>query len=174
MVDFLFVDKKQIMAITKEQKVEIVKDLESAIKGVKSIVFVNFHKLPVKDTTVLRKSLREQGVGYKVAKKTLIKRALDIVKATGDMPELTGEVAIAYGTDELAPAREVYNFLKTHKDSVQILGGVFEGRYIGKEEMLAIANIPPAQVLYGQLVGMLASPYRSLVVALDQIAKKQG
>lgn len=162
------------MAITKEKKIEIVKDLESAIKGVKSIVFVNFHKLPVKDTTILRRSLREQGVGYKVAKKTLIKRALGTVKATGDMPELLGEVAIAFGKDELAPAREVYNFQKTHKESIAILGGVFEGRYLGKEEMLSIAQIPPLQTLRGMFVNLINSPIQRLVIALDQIAQKKA
>ena len=159
------------MAITKEKKIEIVKDLESAIKGVKSIVFVNFHKLPVKDTTTLRRSLREQGVGYKVAKKTLIKRALSTVKAEGEMPELGGEVAIAFGKDELAPAREVYNFVKTHKDSVQILGGVFEGKYLNKEAMLAIAMIPPLQTLRGMFVNLINSPIQRIAIALDQIAQ---
>jgi len=159
------------MAITKEKKVEIVKDLEAAIKGVKSIVFVNFHKLPVKDTTTLRRSLREQGVGYKVAKKTLIKRALSTVKAEGEMPELGGEVAIAFGKDELAPAREVYNFVKTHKDSVQILGGVFEGKYLNKEAMLAIAMIPPLQTLRGMFVNLINSPIQRIAIALDQIAQ---
>ena len=135
------------------------------------MVFVNFHKLPVKDTTPLRRSLREQGVGYKVAKKTLIKRALSTVKAEGEMPELGGEVAIAFGKDELAPAREVYNFVKTHKDSVQILGGVFEGKYLNKEAMLAIAMIPPLQTLRGMFVNLINSPIQRIAIALDQIAQ---
>jgi large subunit ribosomal protein L10 len=162
------------MAITKEKKVEIVKDLEKAIKGVKSIVFVNFHKLPVKDTTILRRSLREQGVGYKVAKKTLIKRALDSVKAEGAMPELGGEVAIAYGMDELAAAREVYNFQKATKNSIQILGGVFEGKYLNKDEMMVIAMIPPLQTLRGMFVNIINSPIQRVVIALDQIAQKKA
>ena len=160
--------------ITKEKKVEIVKDLESALKGVKSIVFVNFHKLPVKDTTILRRSLREQGVGYKVAKKTLIKRVLETVKATGEIPDLAGEVAIAYSKDELASSREVYNFQKTHKESIQILGGIFEGRYLGKEEMLSIAQIPPLQTLRGMFVNLINSPIQRFVIALDQIAQKKS
>jgi len=162
------------MAITKEKKIEIVKDLEKAIKGVKSIVFVNFHKLPVKETTMLRRSLREQGVSYKVAKKTLIKRALGTVKAEGELPELDGEVAIVYGQDELAPAREVYSFQKSHKDSIAILGGVFEGKYLNKEAMLSIAMIPPLQTLRGMFVNLINSPIQRVVIALDQIAKKQG
>jgi large subunit ribosomal protein L10 len=162
------------MPITKEKKVEIVKDLEKAIKGVKSIVFVNFHKLPVKETTMLRRSLREQGVGYKVAKKTLIKRALDTVKAEGDMPELGGEVAIAYGLDELVPAREVYNFQKAHKGSIDILGGVFDGKYLNKEAMLSIAMIPPMQILRGMFVNLINSPIQRVVIALDQIAQKKA
>ena len=79
-----------------------------------------------------------------------------------------------YGKDKLAPSRIVYNFEKTHKDNIRVLGGVFEGKYLGREAILEIAMIPPIEVLYGQLVGVLASPYRKLVITLDQISKKRG
>jgi large subunit ribosomal protein L10 len=102
-----------------------------------------------------------------------MKRVLTARGITGDMPEIAGEIGIAFGADPIAPARGVYEFSKTHKEQVAIMGGVFEGKYVNASEMLAIATIPPLQVLYGQFVGLLASPMRSFVVALDQIAQKK-
>ncbi len=172
---FVFLTEiSNIMAITKSKKVELLAGFEENLKGVQSIVFVRFTKLPVKETIELRRALRAEGVGYKVIKKTLMKRVLGTKGITGDMPDIAGEVAVAFGADPIAPARLVYEFSKTHKGQVEIIGGVFEGRYMSASEMLSVATIPPLNVLYGQFVGLLASPMRSFVVALDQIAKKQA
>ena len=75
----------------------------------------------VGNETILRRELRDQGVGYKVSRKTLLKRAL-VKKAEGEIPELSGEVAIAYSKDNSASPREIYNFQKTHKGILDILG----------------------------------------------------
>jgi len=161
------------MAITKEKKKEIVARVKEAIDSSNSVVFVNFHGLGVSDTTKLRKDLRDEGVGYTVAKKTLIKRVLSESKVEGDMPILEGELAVAYAKDLITPARGVYDFQKIHKDSIAILGGVFEGRYMNKEEMTEIATIPPMPILYGQFVNLINSPIQGLVVALSAIADKK-
>ena len=162
------------MAIKKDKKVEIIKDSEDIIKNSNSLVFLNFHKLPVLEERELRKSLRKEDIGYKVIKKTLFKRALDDAKIEGEIPEIKGELAVAYGKDLLAPAREVYNFQKTHKENVQILGGIFEKRYMDGKEMLGIATIPPLNVLYGKFVNVINSPIAGLVMALGQIAESKA
>src|SRR4051812_1364381 len=118
------------MAITKQKKGEIVDKLSKAIKSAKSLVFVNFHGLKVSDTTELRRALKAEGVSYQVAKKTLTKRVLDAEKFDGEAPELAGEVAIAWGEDEIAPARGIAAFAKKFPEALKILGGVFEGKYM--------------------------------------------
>ena len=80
------------MALQKSQKEKIVKDLEQAVAGSESLVFVNFKSLHVGEETKLRKDLRDKGVTYKVSRKTLLRRALQ-GKAEGEIPELPGEVA---------------------------------------------------------------------------------
>lgn len=162
------------MPITKEKKKDIITGLSSDLKGANSIVFVHFKKLPVKDTTELRRKLRSQKVSYKVAKKTLMKRTLDGFNFTGEMPVLDGEIAMAYGDDLLSPAREVYEFQKTHKDGLAIVGGVFDGKYMDQVSMMSIATIPPIQVLYGQFVNLINSPIQGLVLALNAIAEKKA
>ena len=159
--------------LQKSKKEEMIKDFEGAIKNSESIVFVNFHGLKVSDETSLRSSLRKEGVGYKVGRKTLLKRALT-GKAKGEIPELGGEIAVAYSADATSSAREIYNFQKTHKGLLEIIGGIFDGNFLGKEAMMEIAMIPSREVLYAQFVNLINTPIQQFVVALDQIAKGKG
>jgi len=159
------------MPITLDKKKELVVDLEKALKGANSVVFVKFDKLKVADVNSLRRGLQAQEVGYKVAKKTLLKRALSTHGVTGDLPEIPGQVAIAYSADLLAGAREVFDFQKKHKDNISILGGVFEGKYMNASEMMSIATIPPLQTLRAMFVNLINSPIQRFAVVLDQIAQ---
>lgn len=160
------------MARTKEQKKEIIEHLKAAMDGAKSLVFVNFHGLTVGEATTMRKTLKKDGVNYFVAKKTLVEKALDSHKYAGNRPALVGEFGMAYGADLVAPARGIYEFQRKFKDKATIVGGVFENAYMSKDEMTAIAAIPPQKVLYGMFVNVINSPIQGMVMALDQIAKK--
>ncbi|MEK7106217.1 MAG: 50S ribosomal protein L10, partial [Patescibacteria group bacterium] len=91
------------MAITKEKKKSIVASFSDIVTGANSIAFVQFDKLTVANGIALRRKLKAAGVGYKVGKKTLLKRVLEAQGYTGELPELTGEIAIAYSEDALAP-----------------------------------------------------------------------
>lgn len=164
------------MALTKEKKVAVIAKLKEIVAVSPSIVFVNFHGLSVPDTGVMRGTLRERGVSYVVAKKTLIKRALSEANIGGSVPELHGEIAIAYsgGDDPVTVAGGIYEFVKKFKNSISILGGIFEKRYLNKDEMMTIATIPPMPILRGQFANVINSPIQGLVVALGQIAEKKN
>jgi large subunit ribosomal protein L10 len=162
------------MAITQQKKETIVAKLSEGLKDAQSAVFVGFRGLSVGETTELRKKLREEGVKYTVAKKTLMRRVLGDNAPKGELPELPGEVAIAYGTDLLSPAREIYAFEKKFKEKVKILGGIFDGAYKNQADMLSIASIPAPEVLRGMFVNVVNSPIQGFVIALDQIAQKKG
>jgi len=156
--------------LQKSKKEKIIKKLEGAIQESESLVFVNFHGLKVSDETILRRDLRKEGVNYKVSRKTLLARALK-GKALGELPELAGEVAIAYSKDEMASPREIYNFQKAHKGIMNILGGIFEGKFIGAGKMTEIAMIPSREVLYAQFVNLINSPIQRFAVVLNEISK---
>ena len=98
------------MAVTKQKKQEVVAELNDAIKGAEALAFVNFHGLTVGEVNELRSKLRVARVGYRAAKKTLIRRALTPFPFTGEIPALDGEIGLAWGDDPTAPAREVYEF----------------------------------------------------------------
>lgn len=161
------------MAITKDKKASIVADFANMLKDAQSVAFVQFKGLTVKDANELRRALRAQGVQYKVGKKTLIKRVLADLGVSGDLPSLEGEIAVAASTDLLAPARTVFEFQKTHKEQVALVGGIFEGVYKDQVSMTAIATIPPREVLLAQIAFLLKSPLQRLAIAVNEVAKQK-
>lgn len=162
------------MPRTKIEKKAILEKVENIVKDAVSLVFVNFHGLKVGDTVQVRRQLRKEGVGFFVAKKSLTRKALEGKKIVGTLPALNGELGLAYSKDLIAPAREVYEFQKKFKDSISILGGIFEGKYMSKDEMMAIALIPSQKTLHAMFVNVINSPIQGFVMALDQIAKKKA
>lgn len=157
------------MAITKGKKVEILAKLEGIVKDAATLVFVGFKGLSVTDITKMRRALRAQGVGYVVAKKTLMKRAFDGQGYTGELPALDGEVALAYSADQIAPAQGVREFEKMFKEKLAILGGVFAGEYRNKAEMTEIASIPALPVLRGMFAQLINSPRQRFAVVLSKV-----
>ena len=161
------------MPISREKKKEVLEKLK-VVGGAKAMAFVNFHGLTVANVTEFRRTLKSAGVSYFVAKKTLAKKALTEAGIAGTIPNLPGELGIAYGEDATAPAREVFSFQKKFENKVSLTGGVFEGKFIGLEEAKALALIPGVQTLRAQFVNLINSPIQGFVMALNEVAKKKA
>jgi large subunit ribosomal protein L10 len=159
------------MAITKAKKETILAKLEGVKGEAESIVFVKFNGMAVSDTTAMREELRQKGVGYFVAKKTLMARTFGTA-FEGDLPQLDGEIAIAYSTDAIAPAQNIKEFAVKHKDKLAIVGGVFQGVFKNQAEMTEIASIPPLQTLRGMFAQLVNSPRQRFAVVLSKVADK--
>jgi large subunit ribosomal protein L10 len=117
----------------------------------------------------MRKALREAGVGFFVAKKTLMERVFTGYEGT--MPKLDGEIAVAYSADAMAPAQNMKEFATKFKDKVAIVGGIFQGTFKDQAEMTAIASIPSLDVLRGMFAQLINSPRQRFAVVLSEVAK---
>lgn len=164
------------MAITKAKKAEVVDSLQNELPQAGSVTFLSFTALTVADVSDLRRQLRANGVRYQVVKKTLLARALGD-QVAGEMPVLEGNIAITWGSDQTASAREVYNWYKTTKDrgaKIKILGGIFDSRYMDQKSMLEIATIPDQHTLRGMFVNIINTPIQQFATALWKIAEKKS
>lgn len=162
------------MAITKAQKSDILAKVSASLKEAVAVAFVRFNKLSVADTTAMRTQLKGEGVSYFVAKKTLLKRALSEAGYEGTIPELPGEVAIAWSKDDAtAPARGIYEHAKKH-EGLSLLGGIFEKKLMNQSEMTAIATIPSVPVLRGMFVNVINSPIQRFAIAMSEVAKTKN
>lgn len=160
------------MALTKEQKTKQLDALKDKIKNQKSMVFIDFAKVPSKEMFALRKNLKAEGCTMQIAKKTLARIALgqsnisfwNKIKAV-----VPGQLALVFGIEDgIAPARIVNKFAKT-QENLKILGGLFESKFIDREKVLVLANLPTRTELLGRLVGSIYSPVSSFVRVLDKV-----
>ncbi len=169
------------MAQTRDQKVEVVKNLGEAMKNAATTVFIHFKGVNITEETQMRRELRAVNVKYTVAKKTLIKRALDVLGHKHDDIALDGEVALAHGggDDATAPARLMLEygkkFLGTDKQpKISILGGIFEGKIIGQALMQEIATIPSMLGLRGMFANIINSPRQRFAIVLSKVAESKN
>jgi len=155
------------MALTKAQKQKIIDDLGEKVTKQKAIVFVDFTGLKVKDLFNLRKRLKATESKIKIAKKTLIDIAFKEKGFKIDTKKLPGQLALVFGfKDEISPARVIFKFSQENQN-VKIIGGFFDQKIIGKEEVIELAKLQSREELIGRLVGSIQAPVSNFLYALN-------
>lgn len=126
--------------------------------------------LTVKAITELRHQLREQNGVYKIAKNTLIRKALKEINVELEESLLEGPTAVVFGFgDPAAAAKAVLEFAKNQKPTKLpiVKGAVMEGRFVSIKELEAIAELPSIDVLRMQILGLMLAPHRNILGVLN-------
>lgn len=153
--------------LTKNQKKKILEGLNARFDKQKIAIFTDVHGVGVSKAQTLRRMLKKENAEYKVAKKTLIDRAIKEKGVEFSTKNLQGEIGIAFGYgDQVAPAKVLQKFAREN-DTFKILGAILEGKIIDAKRVLALAKLPPREVLLAQIVGAMQAPIHGLAVALQ-------
>lgn len=155
-----------------EEKKLIVADLSAKFKNAQSVVVVDYTGLNAKQTTELRKQLRESNVEYVVAKNTLLKLAAveNGYEALTDV--FTGVTAVAFcDSDVVAPANIICKFIKDNK-ILTIKGGIAEGEVIDVAKVEALGALPSKEVLLSKVAYCFKAPLQKVAMALEAIRVK--
>ena len=161
------------MALSREQKQNILKDLAEKFSRAKAAILVDFNKLSVAKTMELRRLLKQIGADYKVAKKTLINRILKSGDYKGvNLDELKTQVGVVFSYDDPVPAaNSIFKFSKTSSkdgnEALKILGGFLGFNWQEREKIIALAQLPSREVLISRVVGAVAAPLSGLVTVLS-------
>ena len=158
------------MPKTKLQKEQDLQKIKEQIQDAKSIVFTDYKGMTVKDIEEIRKEIRNKGGKFEVAKITLVKKAFDNKEITDAINKAS--LALAYAKeDEVSVPKEIKKFAKTNPN-IQIIGGFYEGGFISKEKIEALADIPSKEELIIKLMNIVKSPMYGVVRNIgDQIPK---
>jgi large subunit ribosomal protein L10 len=160
------------MAKSRQQKELSKERLVELFKGASSVAFVDYQGLTVPKADVLRKKMAEQGVGYMVAKKSLLNLAAKEAGLELDAKKLPGMIGAAFGAeDEVAPAKILGDMGKD--TPIKLVGGIFGGQAVDQAYVVALSKLPGKQQLYGMLVSVIAGPMSGFVRALDAIRKQK-
>ncbi|MFA6860426.1 MAG: 50S ribosomal protein L10 [Clostridia bacterium] len=160
------------MNSNQQAKQVVVEEIKEKIQKSKSLTFVDYKGISVKDDTALRASFRNNGAEYRVYKNRLLGRALTELGITGCEQFLNGTTAVAFGyADEVVSARlAMEGVSKNEKLSIKF--GIYDGKIMSVEDVKTLSKIPPKPVLIAQLLSMLNAPVSGLARALEAIAKK--
>ena len=152
------------MAKTRVSKESDVSQYVEALKGASAVVFADLASLKVVDNGALRRAAEKSNVGITASKKTLLFRALEEAKVgTVDEKALSGSVyMLAARGDQIAPAKLVADLGKKNPKAV-ILGGLLESKWLSAAEVIALAKLPPKEMLIAQVVGTIRAPLSGLM-----------
>jgi len=152
-----------------EEKKQIVASITEQFKSAVSGVFVDYCGLTVEEDTQLRNKLREAGVEYKVIKNTLTRFAAKEVGFDELDPILNGPTSLAISmTDEVAPAKVIADFAKTH-EQLEIKAGFLDGKVLQLDEVKTLAATPNRETLLAKLLGSLNAPISNLARTLQAL-----
>jgi large subunit ribosomal protein L10 len=158
------------MALTKDKKKEVVDEVTELLKSSKMTVVAKYQGTTVAAMQELRRSARDNGTKVKVAKNRLIIKALqgnDTLKGV-ETSALQGMLLYAFNSeDEVAPAQSLNIFAKTNP-TLEFVGAITaEGKFIGAEDVKALAGLPSKNELIAQVVATLSSPLNDVVSGLS-------
>jgi large subunit ribosomal protein L10 len=176
------------MPKSRQEKQELIKGLEEKYDNSKSIVFIRFDALTVKENEALRQELKEKGGEYLVAKKTLLDIAFKDKDISGfeGAGNLEGRIATVFGyEDEVVPAKVVDKFKGATAGTIEFAGGVLDNKFLSGAEVESLAKVPDKQELYAKMVGSLNAPIsgfanvlagnlRNLVYVLKAVEEKRA
>ena len=155
--------------MNRDQKAVAIAEIASHIDESEAIFAVDYRGITVAQVAELRTKLRDADASFKVVKNSLTERAADQVGAEGLKDFLAGPTALTFVRGDAATAAKA---LADYGRTTQLLpfkGGLMEGGVLDVEQIRSLSRLPSRQVLYGQLVGVVASPIGGLVRSLGAL-----
>lgn len=151
------------------EKEEVVAALRERLERTKIMILASPKGLTVGQATDLRKKMRAQAGEYKIAKNTLMRRAVDETSFAAVAPLLQGQTALVLGyEDPVALTKAVVAYAKDSNEKMDILGGVLDGALLSRDEVETLAKLESMDQLRSKLVGLMQAPASQLVRLLNE------
>ncbi len=173
--------------MTKAEKQQEVSELVTQLRTLKAAVVTEYRGTSVAQMEQLRKKLYAQGIAYKVAKNSLLKRALDEAGIDVADPALLDlPIALAIGNDDEVTVAKAITAANKEFETIVPVAGIVDNRFVDASVIQKLAKLPSREELYAKVVGSLANlpgrmvrtianPMTGLVTALQQVkAQKEA
>jgi large subunit ribosomal protein L10 len=155
--------------LNRDQKAAVIDEVAAQISGSEAVFAVDYRGISVPQAAELRTALRDVDATFRIVKNTLTLRAADKAGADALKELLEGPTAMTFVRgDAAAAAKALSDFRRSSGGTLlEFKGGWMNGAPLDTAQMEAIARLPSRDVLYGRLVGMVASPLTGLVTGLN-------
>jgi large subunit ribosomal protein L10 len=155
--------------VNRDQKAAVIDRLAGQLESAEAVFAVDYRGLSVQQAVDLRKSLTEADATFTVAKNTLTERAADRAGAEQIKSLLEGPTALTFVNGDVAVAAKALATFRRQNNVLEFKGGQLAGEALTIEQIESIARLPARDVLFGQFVGVVASPITGLVRGLNAL-----
>ena len=156
------------MALSLEQKKAVVTEVAEVAQSAHSAVAAEYRGITVEQMTDLRAKARNEGVYLKVAKNTLVKRAVEGTEFECMADELTGPLMFAFSIDDPgAAARLIKDFAKS-EDKIVVRLVAMGAQLYDASEIGRLANMPTRDQALAMLMGVMKAPIEKFVRTLAE------
>jgi large subunit ribosomal protein L10 len=155
--------------MNREQKSAAIAEIADQIQESDAVFAVDFRGISVPQAADVRVRLREADATFRVVKNTLTERAADRADAASLKPLLEGPTALTFVRGDAALAAKAIATFNRETQLLSFKGGIMDGDVLDAEQIVAISRLPARDVLYGQLVGVVASPITGLARGLNAL-----
>jgi large subunit ribosomal protein L10 len=152
--------------LNRDQKAAVIDEVTTQLRDAEAVYAVDYRGTSVPQAAELRTKLRESDTRFRVVKNTLTERAADAAGAEALKPYLEGPTALVFVQGDAATAAKTLSDFRRTSGLLAFKGGWMNGDVLSAEQVDAIAKLPSREVLYGRLVGMVASPLTGLASAM--------
>ena len=152
--------------MNRDQKAAVIEEVAVQITDAEAVYAVDYRGTSVPQAAQLRSQLRDADARFRVVKNTLTERAADQAGAAGLKEYLAGPTALVFVRGDAAAAAKTLSDFRRTSGLLAFKGGWMGGDVLSAEQVDAIARLPSREILYGRLVGMVASPLTGLAGAL--------
>ncbi|MBC8208713.1 MAG: 50S ribosomal protein L10 [Desulfobulbaceae bacterium] len=157
--------------MNRDEKSTIVSELNESFGRSKFTVVTDYCGLKVSDIEQLRRELRDCDSEFRIAKNTLLKRAVSDTSSELLVDDFTGTTAVVMAYDDpVAPAKVLTKFAES-KDKFTIRSAALEGGKLSTDELLALSKLPSKEILLGQLLSVLNGVPTGLVQVLSAVPR---
>ncbi len=157
--------------MNRDDKLAIVSELNDSFSRASFAVVADYCGLKVSELQKIRVELKNCNSEIRVAKNTLLKRAVTDTGNSALSDSFTGTTAVVMGyADPVAPAKVVAKFADDHKKFI-IRCAALDGEKIGVEELIALSKLPTKEVLLGQLLSTWKNVPTGLVQVLTGVPR---
>lgn len=157
------------MAITKQRKQELITEYVDLLQRAKGLVITEYRGMTMKQLDELRRKLRENNTNFTVTKNTLFSIALERVGMAVPKDLLNGPVAVAIAFEDLSKTiKTVLDYAQGNELFIAKGGVSGMSSFAGKDNLEAISNLPPIEVLRAQIIGMTTMSLTQFLGVLEE------
>lgn len=158
--------------MTKQEKNEVIELLKGKFEQYNNFYITDTESLTVAQVGKLRNHCFNKQVEMKVAKNTLIKKALeslDAEKYSGIFDSLHKVTALMFSENPKEPAMIISTFRKENNNEKPLLKAAFINGdvFVGNDQLKALTQIKTKNELIGEVIGLLQSPIQRVLGALQ-------